>query len=70
MRADRAEAADIIDLDFHKAIFFFFSPPFFSIQYYIEDWRLISPALIAKFSIGYKKKNDLVSEVRQVGKWW
>lgn len=38
MRADRAEAADIIDLDFHKAIFFFFPPPFFfSIQYYIED---------------------------------
>lgn len=25
MRADRAEAADIIDLDFHKAFFFFFS---------------------------------------------
>lgn len=29
MRADRAEAADIIDLDFHKAIFFFFFPPLF-----------------------------------------
>lgn len=28
MRADRAEAADIIDLDFHKA-FSFFSPFFF-----------------------------------------
>lgn len=26
MRADRAEAADIIDLDFHKAFFFFFFP--------------------------------------------
>lgn len=51
MRADRAEAADIIDLDFHKAFFFFFS-----IQYRIKDLGLISLALIVKFSIGYKKE--------------
>lgn len=49
MRADRAEAADIIDLDFHKAFFF-------SIQYCIKDLGLISLALIVKFSIGYKKE--------------
>lgn len=30
MRADRAEAADVIDLDFHKERFFFF---FFVIPY-------------------------------------
>lgn len=52
MRADRAEAADIIDLDFHKAFFFFFFP----IQYCIKDLGLISLALIVKFSIGYKKE--------------
>lgn len=51
MRADRAEAADIIDLDFHKA-FFFFS----SIQYRIKDLGLISLALIVKSSIGHKKE--------------
>lgn len=52
MRADRAEAADIIDLDFHKELFFFF----YSIQCCIKDFGVISLALIVKFSIVYKKE--------------